>query len=123
MESAALAPDRLTEAPAPMFKVPVPLGVSAPLAVLGLMNNDAVLPVALMLALILTLFEAVSVSAVLALQETVSLTLTLPLPALAPALLCSVMEVVPSSLESVAPVISPPLGATLKSFGSMSQLP
>ena len=87
------------------------------------MTSAALAPEAAIVPLTLTLFEAVSVKLLLALQETLSLTLMLPLPAARPLLLCSVTEVVPSSVESVAPVISPPVGATVKSCGSISQVP
>ena len=92
-------------------------------AVFGLMTSPALLPVAAMLALILTLLEAVSVRTVFALQTTASFTLILPDPAVFPVLLSRSTGVVPSSLESAAPVISPPLAAMVKSCGSMSQFP
>src|ERR1700730_19315290 len=76
-----------------------------------------------MLALILTLFDAVSVKAVLAFHATASLTFPLPDPAVAPLLLCRLTPVVPRLLESVVPVISPPLAATIKFCGSIIQLP
>ena len=54
----------------------------------------AVLPVAVILALILTLLEAVSVSTVFAPHATASFTLMLPDPAVTPALLFTSTEVV-----------------------------
>jgi len=91
----------------------VALAGSPPFAVPGLMTSPAVAPLAVMLALMLTLFEAVSVKVVFALHATASFTLTLPDPAVPPPLLCRIIEVVPRLLESVAPVRSPPAAATV----------
>src|SRR5882724_6127624 len=123
MERLGAEPGKLMEAPLLSWNVPVPLAISAPFAVLGLMMSPAVLPVAVTVALTLTLFEAVSVNVVLALQDTLSFTFTSPLPAAAPALLCRITAVVARLFESAAPVMSPPLAATVKSCGSTSQLP
>src|ERR1700691_4598177 len=128
MERLALAPDRVIDAPAPKFMVPLPLAVSEPFVVLGLMARAAVAPFAVMLPLTLTLFAAVNVNVVFALHETVSLTLMLPPPpppvtGEVPVLLKIVKFVELRSLLNVAPVMSPPLGATVKSVGSISQVP
>ncbi len=128
IDRAALAPANVIDAPAPRFRVPVPLAASVPFAVLGLMASAALAPLALILPLTLTLFAAVSVRVVLALQETESLTLMLPpLPPPVtkevPVLLKMAKFVELRSLLNVAPVISPPVGATVKSVGSMSQVP
>src|SRR5476651_142881 len=123
MASEAVWPDSVTAMPGRTFKVPVPLADSDPLAVLGLMARRADAPVAVILELMSTLFEADKVSAEFDVQETAALMLTLPLPDLPPLLLCKVTEVVPRLDESAAPVMSPPLAATVKSCGSMSQLP
>src|ERR1700737_2746663 len=104
MDRPGLVPDRVTDALLTL-KTPVPLPASAPFAVLGLMINPAALPVAVMLAWTLTLFEAVSVSVVLALHVTGSYTFTLPDPTAPPLLLCKVTAVVARLAESVAPVI------------------
>src|ERR1700722_2883792 len=117
MDRLGVAPGRLMAAPLLRLKVPVPLGVSPPLAAFGLMTRPAVLPVAVRLALMLTLFEAVSVNVVLALQVTGSLMFTLPLPAVAPALLFRISLVVARLAERAAPLTSPPLAATVKSCG------
>src|ERR1700730_2407564 len=72
-----LVPVRLTDALC-RLKTPVPLAGTEPIAVFGLMTSPAVLPVAVMLALILMLFEAVNVSVVLAVQERAAFTFTSP---------------------------------------------
>src|SRR5580700_5715787 len=97
MDNDSLLPDRVMEALLPRIRLPVPLAVCEPFAVFGLMTRAAPAPVAVMALLMLTLSEAVSVSVVFALHDTLSSTLTLPVPALAPALLSSEIEVVPSS--------------------------
>src|SRR6202051_1179372 len=86
MDRLGVAPDRVTDAPLkPLrLKTPVPLAGAPPLAVLGLMKSPAVSPVAVMLALMLTLFEAVSVRVVLAVHETAPFTFTSPGPAKSP---------------------------------------
>ena len=89
------------------------LAGSPPFAVPGLMTSPAVLPLAVMLALTLTLFEAVSVNVVFALHATASFTFTLPDPAAPPPLLSRITGVVPRFAESVAPVMSPPAAATV----------
>src|SRR6202051_2108420 len=86
MDRLGVAPDRVTD---PLLKplrlnTPVPLAGAPPLAVLGLMTSPAVSPVAVMLALMLTLFEAVSVRVVLAVHETAPFTFTSPGPAKSP---------------------------------------
>src|SRR6202051_1807926 len=83
MDRLGVAPDRVTD---PLLKplrlnTPVPLAGAPPLAVLGLMTSPAVAPVAVMLALMLTLFEAVSVRVVLAVHESAPFTFTSPGPA------------------------------------------
>src|ERR1700683_5240966 len=82
MDRPGFVPERVMEIPMARLKTPDPLAASLPwlpvLAVLGLITRPAVFPVALMFALTLTLFAAVKVSVVLAVHETVSLTLTLP---------------------------------------------
>src|ERR1700722_5158076 len=72
--------------------------------------------------LILILFCATSVSA-LALQATVSLTLMFPAVPEPPLLLWIDTLPEPSEVDSCAPVSSPPVGAMLKSVGSISQEP
>src|ERR1700692_112036 len=114
MDKLGVVPGKLMDAPLLRLNVPVPIAVSVPLAVLGLMTTPAVLPVAVMLALTLTLFDAVIVKVVLALHEIASFTFTLPLPAVAPLLLCKTTPVVARLVESSAPVISPPIVATVK---------
>ncbi len=114
---------RLIAAPAPRLNCPVPLAVSPPLAVLGLSAIPAFAPLAVMLALTLTLFEAVKVKFVLAPQVTASFTLTLPEPALLPLLLWICTLLLPRAVPRVAPVMSPPLAATVKSVGSISHCP
>src|ERR1700722_4517239 len=83
MDRLGFAPDRVTDAPLkPLrLKTPVPLAGAPPLAVLGLMTSPAVLPVAVMLALMLTLFEAVSVSVGVAVHESAPFTFPSPAPA------------------------------------------
>src|SRR5659263_272199 len=93
MDRLGVHPDKVTDAPLPRLKVPVPLAGSAPFAVLGLMTRPAVSPVAVMLALMLTLLEPVSVSVVFAPHDTASSIFTLPDPAVPPPLLCRVMGV------------------------------
>src|ERR1700689_5134640 len=78
MDRLGFVPERVMEFPRFKLKAPEPLAAWLPLAVLGLITRPAVLPVAVMLALTLTLFEAVKVSVVLALHATVSFTLMLP---------------------------------------------
>src|ERR1700685_4606502 len=124
MERLALAPDRVIESPAPKLKVPLPLAASEPVVVLGRMTRAAVAPLAVILELTLTLFAAVSVNVVFALHETVSLTLMLlppppPVTGEVPVLLKMVKFVELRSLLSVAPEMSPPVGATVKSVGSI----
>src|ERR1017187_5579522 len=107
-----------------MLTLPVPLAVSGPFAVLALSARPELAPVAVMLALLmLTLFEAVSISVVFAFHETTSFTFTLPLPTAPPLLLCNVTLVVPRLVEKSVPVVPPPLAATVKSLGSISQVP
>ena len=91
--------------------------------VLGLITKPALLPVAIMLALILTLFDAVNVSVVLADQLIDELMLTSPNPLVAPAALISVTLLVPKLFCKVVPVMSPPLSATVKSTGSTNHSP
>src|ERR1700680_2312971 len=79
MERLGFAPDKVTDALL-RLNTPEPLAGTAPIALLGLMTSPAVPPVAVMLALILTLFEAVSVSVVLALHVTAAFTVTSPDP-------------------------------------------
>src|SRR5580704_8312246 len=79
MDRLGVAPDRVMDA-LWRLKTPVPLAGTAPIALLGLMTSPAVPPVAVMLALMLTLFEAVSVSVVLALHVTAAFTFTSPDP-------------------------------------------
>ena len=75
-----------------------------------------------MVVLILILFWATR-DRVLALQLTLSLILMLPELPLLPLLLWIVTLPPARLFESVAPVMSPPLAATVKSTGSISQLP
>src|ERR1700730_10083431 len=86
MDRPGLAPDRATDAPLkPLrLKTPVPLAGAPPLAVLGLIKRPTVPPVAVILALMLTLFEAVSVRVVLAAHDTAPFTFTSPGPAKSP---------------------------------------
>ena len=107
------APDSVTDAPLPRLKTPTPLAASMPFVVFGLMTTPALSPVAVILALMLTLFDAVMVSVVLAPQVTASLIFTLPAPAEPPIALCRVMPVLPRLDDSAAPVMSPPLAATV----------
>src|SRR5947209_6591214 len=106
---------KLITTPVPMWKAPEPLGVSVPLAVLGLMAMPALVPLAVIATAApywlatFTPFEAVSVSTVLALQLTLSYTFTLPEPGLLPALLCSVTLLDARLLDSAEPVMLPPL--------------
>src|ERR1700682_1513913 len=78
------ARDRLGFAPSKVMdallrlNTPVPLAGTPPPAVLGLMIRAAVLPVAVMLALMLTLFEAVSVRMVLVPHEIAAFTFRSP---------------------------------------------
>src|SRR3984957_4285630 len=88
MDRLGFAPDRVTDAPF-RLNIPVPLAGTAPFAVLGLITSPAVLPVAVMLALILTLFDAVSVSEALAFHEIAAFTFTSPSPGPAVLLVCS----------------------------------
>src|ERR1700733_7976531 len=115
MDSVGAVPGRLIDAPLLSLNIPIPLGSSEPLAVLGLITIPAVLPLAVMLAFTLTLFDAVIVKVVLALHEIASFTFTLPPPVSVPLLLCRDTSVVMRLDESAAPVISPPLAATVKS--------
>src|ERR1700722_3421083 len=82
MDRLGFAPGKLTVAPL-RLNMPVPLADTPPLAVFGLMTKPAELPVAVMLALMLTLFEAVSVRVVSALHEIAAFTFTSPDPAAA----------------------------------------
>ena len=75
-----------------------------------------------MVELMLMLFWAVSVS-VFALQATTSLTLMLPAVPVVPLLLWMLTLPPLSALDSCAPVSSPPLGAMVKSVGSMVHVP
>ncbi len=77
MDRLGFAPERVIDA---LFRLntPVPLAGTAPMVELGLMTSPAVSPVAVMLALTLTLFEAVSVSVVLAPHDIGAFTLTSP---------------------------------------------
>src|SRR6202043_2455230 len=88
MDRLGPAPVKVTEALLRVNK-PVPVAGPAPFAVLGLMNSPAAPPVAVMLALILTLFEAVSVRVVLALHAIAAFTFTSPNPAPTVLLVCS----------------------------------
>ena len=104
------------DAPAPRLNLPTPVAPSVvvkALAVLGLRTSPAVLPDAVMLALIFILFEAVSVRVVLALHATTSFTLTSPDPVELPRLLINSTLVLPRLPDNVAPVMSPPLLATV----------
>ena len=127
---------RLIAAPAPRLNTPAPLGCSLPLPVLGLRARPSCAPEAVMLALTLTLFEAVRVRIVPPVppfQLMASLTLMLPLPLLVPWLDRMVTLLLFSAALSVAPEMSPlgepsltvpPLPeAMVKSFGSISQVP
>src|ERR1700682_391269 len=77
MDRLGLAPKRVMDALL-RLNTPVPLGGTPPIAVLGLMTSPAVLPIAVMLELMLMLFEAVSVRMVLALHEIGAFTFRLP---------------------------------------------
>src|ERR1700681_2328735 len=145
MDRPGLAPDRVTDAPLkPLrLKTPVPLAGAPPLAVLGLMKSPAVAPVAVILALMLTLFEAVSVRVVLAVHDTAPFTFTSPGPAKSPGVpLVWSTTLVPAfktALRSVfrttlplAPEVQVPVGdwvavvaapLTVKLYGSRSQVP
>ena len=122
MVSVALTPLRLTvgrvlSVALTLKKRPVPV-VSA---------RPAPAPVAVMLALTLMSRVAVSVSVVLADQDTAALTWMSP-GSLPPAAVCSVTLVVPRFVDKVsAPmpdvVCAAPPAATVKSVGSMSQVP
>ena len=79
-------------------------------------------PEPLRLALTLTLLVAVSVST-LALQATLSLTLMSPVVPLVPLALVIVTLPLRRLLETVVPVMSPPVAAMVKSVGSSSQVP
>ena len=126
---------KLIDAPLPRLNTPVPLAVSVPFAVFGLIAIPAFAPVAVMLTLTLTLFEAIRESRVLALHDTASLTLMLPLPAkVEPWLERIVTLLSPSAVESVAPEMSPegipavdmvPVNPDpiVKSAGSINQVP
>ena len=99
----------------PLFRVytPAPLAASPKFAVFGAITSPAVSPVALIFALMLTLFDAISVSEVLVVHVTGSLTFTLPEPAAAPKLLSISMLLFPNKADSSLPVMSPPLAATV----------
>ena len=73
--------------------------------------------------LILILFWAFKVKAVLLDQVIASLILILPAVPEAPRVLRIATPVVDSWLDSEVPVISPPLEATVKSVGSIVQVP
>src|SRR3984893_18521001 len=142
MDRRGLAPDRVTDAPL-RSNTPVPLAGAPPLAVLGLMTSPAVAPIAVMLALMLTLLEAVSVSVVLALHETAPFTFTSPGPAESPSVpLVWSTTLVPAfnaALTSVLRTMLPPAFEvqvpvgdcvavvaallTVRLYGSRSQVP
>ena len=111
-------PGKLMEAPGPMFN-PNRLPVPEEVLILSVDN----VPAKLMLALTLTLLAAVSVKLLLEDVVTTSLTLTLPAVPLAPAEDIIVTLPVARFVDSTAPVMSPPLAATVKSVGSISQVP
>ena len=76
---------KLIEAPLPILKTPLLFAAdSERLAVFGLIANPAVVPVAVIFAFTLTLFVAVNVRVVSALQLTPSLMFILPEPVCAP---------------------------------------
>ena len=89
--------------------VPPATPVSLPFVV-AVFITRADVPLAVMTALILMSRAAVRVS-VFALHETASFTKMSPLPAVPPPELRMVTSVVPRLVESVAPVMSPPLAA------------
>src|SRR6202163_2312026 len=140
MERLGFAPDKVTDALL-RLNTPEPLAGTTPIAALGLMTSPAVPPVAMMLALILMLFEAVSVSEVFALHAIGALTFKLPSPALAVLLVCSTTlvpafnAVSTSVLSTMLPPefeVHVPDGncaavvvalLTVKSVGSSSQVP
>ena len=121
------APVSLMYLPNSKLNTPLPLAVWVTpkyvLAVFGLITKPALLPVAIMLALMLTLFDAVNVSVVLADQLMDVLIFTSPKPLVAPAALCNSTLLVPKLFCNVVPVMSPPLSATVKSTGSTNHLP
>src|ERR1700736_302892 len=88
MDRVGFAPDKVTDALL-RLNTPKPLAGTTPIAALGLMTSPAVLPVPVMLALTLMLFEAVSISEVFALHAIGALTFKLPAPAPAVLLVCS----------------------------------
>src|ERR1700676_783963 len=88
MDRLGLAPDKVIDVLL-RLNTPVPLAGTAPFAVLGLMIRPAPPPVAVMLALMLTLFEAVSVSVVLAFHPIAAFTFTSPAPGPTVPLVCS----------------------------------
>ena len=102
----------LTAPPAPVVTVAPPpaASVSPPFA-------------AVMASLISMLRTAVSVSVFAADQPSASLTKISPLPSVAPSLLDRATLPPSRLVESVAPVMSPPEAAMVRSFGSMSQVP
>ena len=102
---------RLMTPPLPRLKTPVPLAVSLPLLVLGLIAIPAFAPFAVILAFTLTLFEAFRVSFVLAFHDTFWLMLTLPEPPAVPALLCRMTSPEVKAAASVAASSLPPLAA------------
>src|SRR6202140_1275254 len=134
------APDKVTDALL-RLNTPEPLAGTTPIAALGLMTSPAVPPAPVMLALILMLFEAVSVSVVLAFHAIGALTFKLPSPAPAVLLVCS-KTLVPAfnavSTSVLSTMLPPefevhvPAGdcaavvvalLTVKSVGSSSQVP
>src|ERR1700736_3773702 len=80
MDRPGFAPDKVIDALL-RLNTPEPLAGTTPFAALGLMTSAAVPPVAVMLALMLTLFEAVSVSVVFAFHAIGAFTFKLPAPA------------------------------------------
>ena len=71
-------PERVIELPVLIFREPVPLADTPPLAVFGFNANPAVFPLAVIFALMFTLLDAVSVRFVLAVQVRLALILIFP---------------------------------------------
>ncbi len=105
-----------------MFTGALTLWVPVPPSPWSTSSARPAVEVAVIAPLISTLRYADSVR-VLALQATVSLTKMSPLPAVPPSALWMVTLPPPRLVESVAPVMSPPLAAMVKSCGSSNHCP